>query len=189
MGRMVYVRSKKKLGVDGHWSEKQRLNAAAVFLETGNLVTTSDICKIPFETIRRWKRADWWIDAIKFMQEQQDSERDGKYSTVISSAIAAIHDRLEKGDYILDSKTGNVIRVPVKLRDAGRILKDSVDLQNNIRHRPAQMKEQAGVEDRLNKLAEAFTKFTNKVESVLPKNLTEDELEDITDVEYVVEPS
>lgn len=174
----VKVRSKNKVSKTGAWSDEKRWQAVTEFVNTGNLYEVHRVCRIPYPTLKVWKNEEWFKEAIKEVQAQLDEGKDSKYNKILTTTIDGIQDRLENGDHILDSKTGEVIRIPVKLKDLNRTLKDVQEQQNLIRHKPTKIVESASLEDKLLKLASKFQELTEKASR---KPAVE-----ISDVEYTL---
>ena len=115
---------------------------------------------VPRQTIRIWKMQPWWNDLVKEIQQSEDQELDGKLSKIIDRSLDAVNERLTNGDFILDSKTGTIKRVPVKMRDAHRVTTDLLDKRNLLRGKPTSITERISTEDVLKNLAQQFQEFT-----------------------------
>jgi len=102
----------------------------------------------------------WWKDLVKEIQSSEDQELDGKLTRIIDKSIDVINDRLTNGEFILDSRSGKIKRVPVKLRDTHRVTSDLLDKRNVLRGRPTSITERISTEDVLKKLALQFEEFT-----------------------------
>lgn len=164
----VYIKkAKNSPGNNGHWSQKKRMEAVTTYLSTGNLALTGRLCNIPEDTIRKWKAQDWWTQLTDKYYEEDDIALSSKLKKTLDKTIEAVNDRIENGEYLYDSRTGKLKRVPVKLRDAHRVASDLIDKQLILRkQKPVSLERsdesQAG---KLAKLAEAFAAFaTGKVQ-------------------------
>lgn len=169
MGHMVYVRNKKTrpfdprtgLGDRGTWPEKKRIEALTTFLATGSQAHTSAITGIPEQTIRTWRQQEWWTDRIKEIREGENIQLDAKLTKVMDKALDAVVDRIEHGEYMYDPRTGEIRRVPAKLRDVQKVAGDMIDKKTLL------AKMQKGKEegkttitaDHLVMLAREFSKF------------------------------
>ena len=79
-------------------------------------------------------------------------------------ALSRIEDRLENGDYVLNNKTGEIIRKPVSLRDANQVAKDILGQQISLRKAEKDSVEiQTSVKDILSQLATEFSKLNRKI--------------------------
>lgn|SRR5512139_375220 len=185
MGRMVYIRSKKtKAGQPGTWSDKKRLEVLTTFLATGSQAHTSAITGVPEETIRSWRKADWWTERAKEIKADSHLQLDKKLSGVMEKALDAVVDRIENGEYMYDPRTGDIVRVPAKLRDVQKVTNDMIDkkilLEKIQKGKEEQVKQQITA-DHLLTLAKEFAKFatgktppeSNDLKSVIEGEHTE----------------
>ncbi len=144
---------------DGSWSEKKKVEAVTTYLSTGNLMLTSRMCNIPYETLRMWQRGETWKRIVDELRDEESIVLDKKLEKVVNKALDAVNDRIDNGEYQYDSKTGKLVRVPVKLKDVHAVSKDLIDRRTIIQklnnEKLDRVVEQTN-EDRLLKLAETF---------------------------------
>lgn len=172
MGHYVYVRTKKKgAGTPGMWSDAKKTELITTYLATGSLRMAAGICQIPYQTAKNWKVQPWFKERIAEIQSDESTELDAKLSKIVNKTLDVITDRLETGDYILDSKTGTVKRVPVKMRDAKTVMTDLFDKRQLIRKQPTKITEQQTVDKRLETLAARFEKFVGSSSTSRPEEL------------------
>lgn len=143
-----------------NYSDQKRVQVVTSYLALGKAPMVEAVTGVPAQTIRVWKMQQWWKDLVREIQTSEDQELDGKLTRVIDKSIDVINDRLEKGDFILDSKTGSIKRVPVKMRDSHRVATDLLDKRNVLRGKPTSITERVSTEDVLRKLAAQFQEFT-----------------------------
>ena len=95
-----------------------KLKAVALFCSLGNYKRVAQELGIPEGTIKDWKnKSPWWDDlSIKIRKEQQ-RDLDALLTNTIHKAIGQLTDRLDNGDLKYDSKSGELIRVPVGAKD------------------------------------------------------------------------
>ena len=169
MGKMVWVRDKpkNKAGVPGMWSEKKKIEALTTFLATGSQAHTSAITGIPEETIRQWRKSEWWAERTKEFRSDNSVQLDNKLTKVMDKALDAVMDRLENGEYVYDPRTGTTARVPPKLRDAQKVANDMIDKKQLIEKvtQGAKEEKQQITADHLVMLAKEFAKFATGKES------------------------
>jgi len=146
------------------FSEDDRIKAATVYAMVGNASRVEEITGIPSATVRKWKTMEWWPQVIDRIRNEADDELDVKLTGLINKATAEVNDRLDKGDYVYNVKTGEVIRKPMSGIDAARITATFVDKRTLIRKKSAVKSEQATSNDRLAKLAQEFAKFVQAKE-------------------------
>lgn len=183
MGYWTYVRNKKtKAGERGIWPEKKRIECVTTYLTTGKLSLTSAMTGVPIETLRVWKRSEWWKKYSDEMQYEDTVELDRKLEKVMNSALDQVMDRLENGEYMYDPRTGKVKRIPVKLRDVNKVATDMVDKRQLIKKvaKEKQEPQQQITADHLLKLAQEFSKFvTGKQPEDKPGVLIEGEATEV----------
>ena len=175
-----YVRRKKtKPGQPGTWNENKRLEVVSTFVATGSPTLTSKLTNVPMDTIKYWRKQEWWEDAIHEMQLKEDHEISAKLKNSMDKALDVVMDRLENGEYQYDSKTGRIVQVPVKLRDAQKVLSENMDKRLLLQKRPTKITEsQNNVDDKLRTLAKEFAKFVTGKDH-------EDNVIDIVDEENI----
>ncbi len=105
---------------------------------------------------------------VETIQSESNQELDTKLSNIIERSLDAVNERIEGGEFILDSKTGTVKRVPVKLKDVHRVAVDLLDKRDLLRIKPQERQEQAATVDILKKLAGQFAEWA-KVHIKEPK--------------------
>lgn len=186
MGKFVWVKTKKKgAGTPGQWPESKKIELVTTYLATGSLLMASGICKVPYTTCKHWKKQPWFKDMIANIRSEEKMELDAKVSKIVNKTLDVIVDRLDGGDYILDSKSGTVKRVPVKMRDAKSVMTDLFDKRQLLRNEPTSITESQTVDKRLEMLAERFEKFVGggATQPELPNTLDAEQYEVIIENE------
>jgi hypothetical protein len=163
-GRMVYVRAKGKTTASrsGHWADKIKMKAVEMVMAG---LTTREISlelKVPFNTIVQWRRDQWFKDTVKEIQEDDGHKLDHKITAIMHNSLDAMTDRLANGDHIRDDKTGKIVRVPVKIRDATNTFNTLMDKRQLLRKQPTKITDNASVNQQLHLLAQEFKKFLGK---------------------------
>ena len=118
--RRVYVKEKSnKMSVHdtGNWSEKKKAEALQYWIACGNLKKTSVKTQIPYETLKKWKQQDWWLNGVKDAQTEEYTVLDTQLSKGIDKSLTELMKRMKEGDSVYDPKTGTIKQVPVKMRD------------------------------------------------------------------------
>lgn len=165
-----------------NWSDKKKIEVVTSYLALGKAPMVEAVTGVPSQTIRIWKMQQWWKDLVREIQTSEDQELDGKLSKIIDKSIDVINDRLQNGDFILDSRSGTIKRVPVKLRDTHRVTTDLLDKRNVLRGKPTSITERISTEDVLKKLAQQFQEFTKFKQTRLIEG-------DVVDALYEERPS
>ena len=150
----------KKKKVDGRaWGETVQFQAAACYVMLGNLREVSAATKVAYDTLKAWKRTDWWKDLILQIRDEDVAQLDSKIQRIVSTALSVVADRLQKGDYQYDPKTGKAIRIPVKAQIALKVTTDLLARQEKIRSAPVRAEIEKTIDARLSKLADEFHRF------------------------------
>jgi len=156
-GKMMYVRKSVEEG--GRYTMKEKMEAASLYLATGNWNFVSKQLNISTVTLYKWRKAPWWGELINDLQIQDKVENNKVLKKIKEKALQVIDDRLDNGNVQYDQKTGKFVRVPVNARDAHRIASDLIDkeeiLADRIRQLGAQEEKKSG--DALKELMAAFT--------------------------------
>src|SRR5574343_305867 len=153
-------RNKKGPGNNGHWSDNQRIGAVTTYLASGNLSLTSVATNIPLTTLNRWKISPWWKQLVEDIRAEENLHLDAKLAKVVDKSVEQLMDRVEHGDYQYDQKTGRMVRVPVKARDAAKITTDMIDRRQLLQGKQVERADSSKkIEERLLKLAESFASF------------------------------
>lgn len=165
------------------WSDAQKMEAIQSWLVLGNMSLVSRILSIPRITLATWKASAWWKEAVDDIKLQEKIELSNKMKKIVEAAHLVVEDRLVNGDAVV-TKTGQIIRKPVNMRDAHRV---AVDLQNQrdavekASREPG--KDDEGSTDKLEQLATKFAEFATKsIEKSLDKKRTVEmvEVEDVS---------
>lgn len=174
--RRVYVKEKSnKMSVHdtGNWSEKKKAEALQYWIACGNLKKTSAKTQIPYETLKKWKQQDWWLNGVKDAQTEEYTVLDTQLSKGIDKSLTELMKRMKEGDSVYDPKTGTIKQVPVKMRDLNTTFHNLLEKQMLIRKQPTKIVHQDTTANQLKNLAEEFAKFVTGIEK-------KDKLEDVS---------
>jgi hypothetical protein len=89
-----------------------------------------------------------------------------KLKNIASKALDITLERLENGDYVLNQKTGEMVRKPVVMRDAHRVAESLIDRGLRISDKPIEELNNQKIQDRLASLASAFESFAKKTRKI-----------------------
>lgn len=139
------------------WSEKKKIEAVTTYLALGKLPFVTQVTGVPHETLRHWKKQEWWKDLASQIRTEDNQELDSRLTKVVDKSLEVVVDRLENGEFFMD-KTGKVHRVPVKLKDATKVTADLLDRRSLLRKEPTKQlaEKQESINERLLGLAEQF---------------------------------
>lgn len=155
--------AKKKIvpGNKAYWSDSQKIEAVTTYLALGSVRLTANVLKIPETTILHWRMKDWWKDVEHELRLQENLQLSSRLKRIIGATLDVAEDRLQNGDFIYDNRKGELVRKPVSLRDANKVM---IDLSNRKDVLDGQAPKQVNIEqidDRLKKLAEKFEQIAN----------------------------
>ena len=158
---------KRKTSEVGRWySDSQKLEAVKLWLVTGNLVVVSAALNVPLPTLKSWRYTDWWGSLVTEIKTEDSFKLSSKLKKIADRALDETMDRLEKGDWIYDQKTGEMRRKPVAMRDAHLVAIGLTDRAVSIDKKPREEENNQKTQDRLLALAEAFANLANKTRTV-----------------------
>ena len=157
-------KTKSIVAKTGHqWSDKQKLDAVNAYLLLGNVALVSRTLAIPEDTLRYWRRSAWWADLVAEQKAAEKLQLSSRIRRLVDASLAVVTDRLEHADAVYDSKTGQVVRKPVSMKDAHRVAMDLQargDILDKVLTQETVTDEKVG--DKLEALAEKFAEMATK---------------------------
>ncbi len=132
-----------------------RYKAAAALVATGNSKAASRESGIPASTIRHWSQND--DDFLLMCQEIKTEFGEKikyKFAEIINESADQTLDRLQNGDVIRDSKTGELVRVPVKAKELAIIGAVAFDKLRLAENQPTNIVQHENSEEHLKRLAD-----------------------------------
>lgn len=167
---------KRQVGRRGWWPQEKKVEVATLFAAgMESPLELERITRVPAPTIRDWRREEWFHELLEDINVEHDKKIVGKLGNIVDKALDQIQDRINSGDYQYNRKTGEVTRVPAKLRDLTTATSTIVDKRQLLRGKATSRTEKVDADGRLAKLAAEFRKFvgakdiTKEVE-ILPNN-------------------
>lgn len=151
----------KVRGKRTHFTDKEKLNAVCTYALTNNARRTAEITKIPEGTIRSWKTTDWWQEAMSRVHREEDESIATDLTNMVNKAVGHINDRLDNGDYIYDTKRGEIRRKPMGAKDLAIVTAIAIDKKQLLRGKATSRVENVSSDDILKKLGEEFRRFHN----------------------------
>lgn len=147
------------------YSDSQKLEAVTTYLILGSLPLVAGALKININTLKLWKKSEWWKEIEAELRIQEDLQLSKRMQGIIGKSMDVLEDRLENGDFIYDQRSGELRRKPVALRDANKVLSDIGERRDLLlnRHIENESITTDKVEDTLAKLAAEFARIASKV--------------------------
>ena len=159
----------KELAPSGVSWEK-RMDAVARYMLLGNMRVVSEQVGVTYNQLVEWKRSPWWPEMVETIRRQKKGKTNQSITKIIEQSLDVIEDRLENGDFIMNNKTGEIVRKPVGVREATTIAHQLLQRQQAIEELEAKLSSSEDtVQETLSLLAKEFQKW-NKTK----KNNAED---------------
>ena len=156
------------------WGDKQKIEAVSTYvIFGGNINQTALALQMPPTTLNKWVKSQWFKDLYDEIKQQENVELSHKLQKIVAKSLALVEDRLEKGDFFYDQKTGKVVRKEVSLRDAHEVMKSSFNMRESIEKPQAAEIEESSVNDKLAALAKQFEQFAVAQKTKPPVNVTD----------------
>lgn len=143
---------------------EKRMEVVGRFMLLGNLRVVSEQCGVSYNTLQDWKKSDWWPEVVQQIKRQKRSKTNDSITKIIEQSLDVMKDRLENGDYVLNNKTGEIVRKPVSIKDATTISSQLLQRQIQIEELEAASERSTDtVQETLTLLAREFQKWSKKV--------------------------
>lgn len=158
-----------------YWSDSQKVEAVQLYMMLGNLTLVSGTLKIPLPTLNVWKASEWWKKIEGDLRVQEDLQLSNRMKKIIDRSYDVVEDRLEKGDFVYDQKTGTMRRKPVSMKDAHKVASDLMERKDVLidRHMEGQSVTTDRIEKTLADLAANFAKIANQINTHGPVEVTD----------------
>ena len=139
------------------YTRADRYKAAAALVAGSNSIAASRQSGIPASTIRHWAHND--LDFQLMCQEikaEYGEEIKYKYVQIINESADQTLDRLQHGDVVRDTKSGDLVRVPIKGKDAAIIGAVAFDKLRLAENQPTNIVQHENTDENLRRLLEEF---------------------------------
>jgi hypothetical protein len=175
------IRKERKDGITGNYTDATKYRVARHIVNFKNKRYIADATGIPLTTIQTWEKQPFWETILREVKQEQRALLANKMATIVDKALHEVEDRLENGEYILNQKTGEMVKKPVGMRDASRVVNDLVTQQLKLEKANEEVTmEQGTVQDALKLLASEFAKFNNKGRSKNSQNVVDVEFKEVS---------
>lgn len=145
-----------------NWSDGQKLEAVQTYLMLGSVRTTAAVLNIPEITVKVWRTKSWWKDLEAELKLQDKLQLGTRLKKIAERSLEVVEDRLQNGNYIFDQKTGELVRVPVNLKDAHKVGVDSMNQREILERGQADNLNEGQIDNKLAELATKFAAMVNK---------------------------
>lgn len=162
MGKIV-VKPGVKNGDDWTWETK--VAVATALIDLGNRRLVAELSTVPYDTIRDWQKTDWWVTLQQEIKASRRAELNNKVTSIAEKALIALEDRLVNGDYILNNKTGEIVRKPVGAKEANSIAQNLLTQKIKMEEQEqTAVAIQESVPEMLKMIANEFAKINRKID-------------------------
>lgn len=163
-GSTHHPRRRATGAVNRRWSDSQKVEAVTTYMILGSLKLVSGTLKIPFDTLKTWKKTEWWKEIEQDLRVQEDLQVSQRLRKIVEKTFDVVEDRLEHGDFVMDNK-GNLKRKPVSMKDAHRVAMDFGDRRDDLvnRHIQNESVDTGKIESKLADLAKEFARIASQV--------------------------
>lgn len=165
--KMKYMPTPRRRSVgrkNGHWSDSQKVEAVTTYMILGSLKLVAGALKIPFDTLKTWKKTEWWKEIEMDLRVQEDLQVSQRLKRICEKTFDVVEDRLEHGDFFLDNR-GNLHRKPVSMKDAHKVAMDLGARRDKLvdRHIAGESVSTDKIETKLADLAKEFARIASQV--------------------------
>lgn len=148
------------------YTREDRYKAAASLFASSNSIAASRETGIPASTIRHWSLNDIEFQEMCLEIRVEFGETiKYKLAAIVNESADQALDRLENGDVIRDPKTGELVRVPVKGKDAAIIGAVAFDKLRLAESQPTSIVRHENTKEHLERLAEQFRAISSRHEN------------------------
>ena len=174
-------RPKKTRAKPGWYPIETKVSAACLYAVTGSLQEASTHTGIPVPHLRSMVTEVWWDDMVRQVRKEENDQITAKMTKIVENSLLSIEDRIANGDHVIHPKTGEIIRVPVKMRDISGHIGVLVDKRNLLRGEATSITERVSQEDMLKNLGDKFEQFAKKLGHKEPELIIDVPFEEIKD--------
>lgn len=164
------------------WGDAQKLETVQTYMMLGSIRLTAAAMEIPERTIISWRNSAWWQEIVDELRLQDKLQLSQKLKKIVEKSLDITADRLNNGEFRIDNKTGEVVRVPVSLKDAHKVSLDMITKRDDILSTEKVTITDAKIDDKLKTLADKFAEYaTRSIENKVKPTI------EVTDVIFAEE--
>ena len=142
---------------------EKKVHAACLYAVTGNVQETSKLTDIPVSQLKSMMGEQWWEDTVRQVRKEENDQITAKLTSFVEKSLDAVVERLETGDTVINMKTGETYKVPVRLRDIANVISTFLEKRNLLRGEATSRTERLNQEDILRELGSKFESFAKKL--------------------------
>ena len=131
----------------------------------GNMRVVSEMSGFSYDTLTAWKKEEWWQPLVEELRNARNAQKGAKLENIIEESLEVVADRLKNGEVIFNSKTGELVRKPVSLRDASTVTNQLLTRQLQLEELGHKLDgDKTTVKETLTMLAKEFSKW-NRIQN------------------------
>jgi transposase-like protein len=150
------------------YGDQQKIDAVQTYILTGNLALTGRTLGIHDRTLKLWKTTEWWKELEKELRSQETMILAASLKKQVEKALTVVNDRLDNGNYVYNAKTGEMVRKPVDLKEAHKVVTDFIDRRHKLITTEEHQVQQNDIKKKLADLAKSFEEFATKSSDAKP---------------------
>jgi hypothetical protein len=105
----------------------KRAEVVTAYLTLGNSKLVESLTGVNAVTIRSWRTMEWWKELETTIRDEENLALDVKLSAIVGKTLDLLNDRVTHGDFLYDSRKGQLIRKPLNAHVANQVLSNSFD--------------------------------------------------------------
>lgn len=161
------------------WPEDVKIEVATLWAATKDYDTVSKLAKVPVGQIKKMMTEPWWQHVVDKVRKEKNDVLDEKITQALDKTVDIVLDRLQNGETQYYHKTGEYIKVPVKIREIAQMSAHMFTQRQLIRGEATTRTEVSTTEQKLAKMKETFEALANS-KGINPKaEIIESEAEEI----------
>jgi hypothetical protein len=150
----------------GHWTWETKVSVAEALVDFGNIRQIAEQSGVGYDTLLSWKKSDWWDNLLSEVRKNRAAETSAKFNRLVGISLEKVQDRIENGDYVLNNKTGQIVRKPASLKDINSVLSTAVDKAIKLEQEAnKETVSNISMKEMLTNLATEFAKLNRKQEN------------------------
>ena len=142
----------------------------------GNSISASKHTGIPAQTIRTWTKTQWWAEMVQEIRKRHQDRLDGKFTAVIDKLYDELIDRIDNGDEIWDSKSGQIIHRAMSGKDISMIMDKIIEKRALMRGEPTSRTANMSVDKKMEELQKKLEERTKKQQEAIEESENVEEL-------------
>ena len=147
------------------WPVEKKIEAVTTWLALGSLKQAAVVTGVSHGLIKQWKAMPWWKELQDEIIASRRIASANKLSKIVDKSLDVIDDRLDNGDFVYNSKSGEIHRKPVSLRDAtsaANALMQRVAIIEKMNRDEQTVEATQTIQEQLANLAKEFAKMNKR---------------------------